>query len=103
MYVGRMTGGANSRLVGSSNVNWLLGYWGGFQAEAYFGTGFVSNPSGAINYGGNLYEGLIPGTGQNSLFYQNGVLYGNNQNGVSGPCLWRFRRRSAPEYPTATF
>lgn len=83
-YVGRLTGGANARLVGSSNVNWIFGYHGGTQGDAYY-NGWVYDSGQGVNYGGNLYEGIIPGSGFNSLIYQNGVLLGSNQGGVTGP------------------
>jgi hypothetical protein len=35
IYVARMTGGADFRLVSSNGGNWLLGYWGGRRDQAY--------------------------------------------------------------------
>ncbi len=36
MYVGAMDGTQNRRLLSATGNNWLLGYWGGYQDQAYF-------------------------------------------------------------------
>ncbi|MFO1522778.1 MAG: hypothetical protein U1F77_11850, partial [Kiritimatiellia bacterium] len=79
-----MTGGQNRRLVDSSTVNWLLGYHGGTQGDAYY-NGWVNDSTQAVNYGGNLYAGMVPGPGVNSLVYQNGLLLASNQTGTTAP------------------
>jgi autotransporter-associated beta strand protein len=85
MYVGRLDGGQNRRLVGGTANNWLLGYWGGSQDQAYF-NGWVS-PGGGIptDYNTHVYEATIAGAGQNSIVYSNGVQLYSNQGGVTGP------------------
>lgn len=84
LYVGRMTGGQNRRLLSGYAVNWLLGYHGGTQGDGYY-NGWVFDSAQGVNYGANLYEAIIPGTGQNSSVYQNGILLGSNQGGVAAP------------------
>jgi len=38
-YIGGMSGGQNSRLLGSTSTNFLLGYWGGNMNSTYWNTG----------------------------------------------------------------
>lgn len=48
IYVGRLNGGSNRRLVGGINNNWLMGYWGGEQDVAHLkqSNGFIYPPHG---------------------------------------------------------
>jgi len=76
--------GAERMLSGLYN-NWLLGYWGGSGKQAYF-EGWVSPGGGVANdMNWHVYSAVIPGPGQNSKVYGDGMLLYSNQNGVTGP------------------
>ena len=70
MYVGRMTGGKNQRLVGGGN-NWLLGYWGG-NMNVHHWSNSPSLLSGALDYNAHIFVGTANGT--------NAWLYNADQN-----------------------
>ena len=42
IYIGKHNGGSNLRMLTANNNNWLLGFWEGQHAKAYF-NGWVSN------------------------------------------------------------
>jgi fibronectin-binding autotransporter adhesin len=87
LYVSRQTGGVNQRLLAGVFNNWLLGYWGNNRRVAYF-NGWVNPPgptSATPDTNPYIYSATIPGTGQNSSFYENGVLVAANQGGTEGP------------------
>jgi len=83
MYVGRMDGGVNRRLLDASGNNWLLGYWGGGMDKAYY-VGWLSNPSNSADYLSHLYEGTVD-AGGNGALYNNGVLLAGPSPGFTGP------------------
>ena len=75
MYVGRLTGSANQRLLAAINNNWLLGTWGadnlGHTESAYFNNGFLYN-AGTTDTVSRIYTGTIA-TGGAGKFYVNGA------------------------------
>jgi cysteine-rich repeat protein len=82
IYVGHLTGGANQRLFGGVNNNWLLGFWGGHMRVAHFGS-WVSDPNGpAADTDWYTYTALI--SGSNSKVYENGTLFADSSTG-QGP------------------
>jgi hypothetical protein len=85
IYVGKLNGGANGRMLTALNNNWLLGFWSGGKRQAYF-MGWVS-PSGtpAADTGSYIYSTTIGGTGINSTVYENGTNFVSNQSGITGP------------------
>ena len=83
LYVSRLTGTANQRLLSGHVGNWLLGYHGNTCDDAYF-EGWVYNAAGAVRPTPYLYEAVITGTGASS-FYRNGDLLSSNIGGVAGP------------------
>ncbi|HYG78294.1 MAG TPA: autotransporter-associated beta strand repeat-containing protein [Planctomycetota bacterium] len=83
-YVSRQTGGANLRMLTARNNNWLLGYWNGFRQRAFF-EGWVNQPNTAADTNAYLYGATIPGAGQASTFYENGVQLASNTGGTQGP------------------
>jgi len=85
IYVSRLTGGSNNRMLSGINNNWLLGYWAGSKDMAHFDS-WIS-PGGGIPSDTNwhLYTAVIPGPGQNTKIYGNGQMLYSNQNGVTGP------------------
>ena len=84
LYVARHTGGSNLRLLCGINNNWLLGFWGNQRHVAYF-EGWVNQAGSAPDTLPYLYSATIPGPGQNTSFYENGLLVASNQGGIQGP------------------
>ncbi len=85
IYAAHHTGGLNGRMLSGVSNNWLLGYWGGGKRQAYF-EGWVSAAgSPSSDTGWNTYSAVIPGSGQNTLVYENGSQVFSNQGGVTGP------------------
>ena len=82
-YVSRQTGGTNRRVLSGGN-NWLLGYWGGRRNRAYF-EGWVTGSGLSSDTNPHLYATTIPGSGQNSTVWAEGVQIASNQNGTVGP------------------
>jgi len=88
-YVGGMSGGGNQRLLGSANVNFLLGYWPGKMNCTYWGT--IGNYVGTVS--ADLNPHLWVGThGEGSgNFYSYRVDIGGSEvnyesgSGGSGP------------------
>lgn len=84
-YVGKLTGGTNSRMLQSVNNNWLLGAWGGHINQAYF-EGWVSGPYGyTADTTVRFYTATIGGSGVNSIVYSNTSSLASNQGGITGP------------------
>ena len=90
--VARYTGGANNRLISSTNNNWILGYHGGWVDRGFF-EGWVAgdpNPTHAADTDPHMYEAIIRGTGQNSDVYvadagrPTVTLLASNQGGTQG-------------------
>ncbi len=82
MYAGRLTGGANFRLVSANGNNWLLGTWGGNGESAYFNNGFLYNTV-VPDTASRIFTGTIA-TGGAANFYVNSVLRGSGV-GAQGP------------------
>ena len=83
IYVSRLTGEANYRLLSGHGNNWLLGYHGPTRDDAYF-NGWVLNGTGGAGTGAYMYEAVIPGAGDSS-FYRDGALLASNSFGQAGP------------------
>ncbi len=82
IYVGRMDGTNNHRLLSATGNNWLLGYWGGDMNEAYFNS-WLSNPGTAANTSAHLFEGTVDASG-NAVFYNDGTTLAAG-GGFAGP------------------
>ena len=65
MYVGRMDGGANARLVSSVGNNWLLGYWRNNMNTDYWNNG--GQLSGALDYNSHIF--MATGDGATARAY----------------------------------
>ncbi|HEY3322307.1 MAG TPA: Ig-like domain repeat protein [Planctomycetota bacterium] len=96
LYVGRMLGTQNGRLVGGNGPqgvgqggNFLLGFHGGYADRAYFEGWVYGEPPNALTQAVNTnfvtYEAVIQGAGLNSSFYKNGALLASNQGGTTQP------------------
>lgn len=80
--VTRQDGTVKGRLVGSTNINWLLGYWSGYEDEFHAGN-WVYRPDTPAAGAPSLYT--ASGDGMTSSFYRNGTKLAENGNGVSPP------------------
>ena len=84
MYVGKLTGGANSRFVTGISNNWLLGAHGGTINDGYF-EGWVYDSGTGADTTPRLWSATIGGSGVNSTVYSNTSSIASNQNGITGP------------------
>jgi hypothetical protein len=84
-YVSRQTGGANNRVLSSTSNNWLLGYWSGNRGSAYFDGDVRLGGNGASDTNPHLYAVTIPGSGQNSTVWAEGIQIASNTGGTTGP------------------
>ncbi len=82
MYVGRLTGASNERLLAGVNNNWLLGPYAGNSEAAFFNNGFLFNGTAADPFP-RVYTGTIATSGAAS-FYVNGASRGSGV-GAQGP------------------
>ncbi len=85
IYVSKLNGGTNGRMLSGLSNNWLLGYHGGLRQRAYFAGWLDQAVSAAVNTSPYIYTGTIGGSGVNSTFYENGTNLVSNQGGVTGP------------------
>jgi hypothetical protein len=85
IYVAKQSQGPNARVLQAVGNNWLLGYWNGAKHQAYY-EGWIS-PSGTppTDYDPHLFISIIPGQGQNSEVWADGLRIAANQSGVTGP------------------
>lgn len=84
MYVGKLTGGANSRFVTGISNNWLLGAHGGTINDGYF-EGWVYDSGTGADTTPRLWSATIGGSGVNSTVYSNTSSIASNQSGITGP------------------
>ncbi|MFN3200908.1 MAG: DapH/DapD/GlmU-related protein [Bradymonadia bacterium] len=82
VYVARMTGGANSRILSGVNNNWLLGWWSGGHDKAYH-NGWIYNPGTSADTQWRMYASVM--LGNRSDIYRNGTLIASNAGGTAGP------------------
>ncbi|RYY88110.1 MAG: HYR domain-containing protein, partial [Chitinophagaceae bacterium] len=80
--VGRQTGGTRARVLSSVTNNWLLGWHGGKEAQAFF-SGWVYQSGPAAGNAMKVYTGTSDGTV--SSFYENGLLLASNSGGIGAP------------------
>lgn len=75
--VGRLSGGANGRLMGAiypDNQNWLLGWWNGYEKVAYY-NGFISDGGTGIAPTTNYRIFTGKGDGTYGYFYDSESLW----------------------------
>ncbi len=96
-YVSRQTGGSNGRVLTSAGNNWLLGYWGGLKRSAWFDGNVNLNGVGTVpaDTAPNLFTATIPGSGQNSTYWAEGIQLASNQGGTAGPNNLQFNGLSS--------
>ncbi len=82
MYVGAMDGTQNRRLLSATGNNWLLGYWGGYQDQAYY-MGWLTGQNSPATPAAHLYEGTVDASG-NAVTYSSGSVIGS-ASGMQGP------------------
>ncbi|MFM7536111.1 MAG: LamG-like jellyroll fold domain-containing protein [Acidimicrobiales bacterium] len=85
VYVARpqSTTGTGRILQARAN-NWLLGWWNGRSDSAFY-DGWVNQGSTSVAATPQVYTAVVPGSGQASSVYRNGVLVAANTGGVTGP------------------
>ena len=86
IYVGRLNGGSNHRLVGGYSNNTLFGYWSGHQDTAYGSSFFGANPGTPGNpatTATHVYAVSVDASGNGTL-YSGGALLGTG-TGEAGP------------------
>ncbi|GAA4332738.1 hypothetical protein [Flaviaesturariibacter amylovorans] len=66
VYAGRLTGGSNNRVLSSVSNNWLLGWWSGNQASAFF-EGWIDVGRAQTGTDVHVYTGL-QSEGQGRIF-----------------------------------
>ncbi len=90
LFVARLTGEANYRLLGAWNAgtgsNWLLGYWASRKDVAHLkdASGFVTGTTTSADTGAYLYTAVIPNGGTTAV-YRNGTLLGSSGTTMNGP------------------
>ena len=82
IYVGRMTGAANSRVLSGLNNNWLLGYHGGTEMDYHFN---AWNYDSSIPATTNWYIWSAVMSGNTSAAYRSGLLINWATAGIEGP------------------
>ncbi len=85
IYVGKLNGGANARLLSGKANNWLLGFWNGAKNQGFFEGWVSASGTPAADRNPYIYSAIIPGSGSNSEIYENGNRIYENQGGVTGP------------------
>lgn len=81
-YVSKTTGTCNRVLAGLTN-NWLLGYYGGYRSQAYFGAWTKQYPQIDPDNQWHIYSAYLEGT--LSSFYEDGLLVERNNTGLLAP------------------
>ena len=79
--VSKMAGTANSRLFSSQNVNWLLGYWGGYMNQMYANGWVIGNGGTASDALVHMYG--VTQTSSLTTFYDYGNPLASNANGTA--------------------
>ncbi|MFT3909366.1 MAG: HYR domain-containing protein [Ferruginibacter sp.] len=78
----RQNGPSRQRVISSQFNNWLLGWWGQSNDQAYF-DGWVNNPFSPADNNPAIYSAT--GSGGLSSFYKNGTQLASNASGVAAP------------------
>lgn len=86
MYLSRLTGTTNRRVLTAVSNNWLLGYWNGSSSQ-YYSEGWITPAGGtAVDTSWAVYTGTGNVAGdQYSLWKNNVKLYTNSTAGSAGP------------------
>ncbi|MDD4082175.1 MAG: LamG domain-containing protein [Sphaerochaetaceae bacterium] len=85
IYVSKLNGGANARMLSGLANNWLLGFWGGLKSQGFFNGWVTNSKSPAADTSWHIFSGIIPGSGSNSYVFADGLLVATNQSGIAGP------------------
>ncbi len=80
--VAKMTGSRNSRIIGGITNNWLLGWWNGYEDQAYF-EGWVNQPSKAATTNAIMYSSTM--SAGNGTVWRNGTQLASNGGGTTAP------------------
>lgn len=80
-----VSGGSNSRIISSANVNWLFGHWSG-NCQSYFANGWVYGPTGGVDQNWRIYACTENySANQRSFYINNTAMVTNSASGSSGP------------------
>jgi len=85
IYVARQSEGPNRRVLQAVRNNWLLGYWNGAKHQAHFDAWVSPSGTPPTDQETHIFTGIIPGKGQNSEIWADGLRIAANQNGLTGP------------------
>lgn len=80
-YVGKM-GTTKSRLLAAKFNNWLMGYWGGYENQAYFNGWVGANSDVAATTNTYVWSAIVNST---SYLWRNGTLVKSGTGGVTAP------------------
>ncbi len=80
--VAKMTGAANRRILSGLTNNWLLGWWNGYENQAYFG-GWLYQPSNAATTNPIMYS-VTTGNSQ-ATAWRNGTQIASSAGGFTSP------------------
>lgn len=81
----RYSGGIRSRIINSTNNNWLMGHWSN-STENYYAEGWVSSvQAGASDTNWRIYASTGNISGDSYGFYVNNNFVVQNGNGSAGP------------------
>lgn len=86
LYAGRLTGGANYRLVSGVNNNWLFGTHGGNVDRAHIlpSNGWIDQGGAVANTTAHVYS-LSVNSGVSAAFHADTILRGAPTGGFNGP------------------
>ncbi len=84
IYLSRQSGGTNGRMLSGLVDNWLLGYWNGYKAQAYFNGWVYGNGGPYVSDAGWQIFSEAENAGINTAFYWNGIQMGFTSGGT-GP------------------
>ncbi|MFZ4761128.1 MAG: hypothetical protein ACOYLX_23420, partial [Burkholderiaceae bacterium] len=101
IYVSRLMGTANQRVLDAADSNWLLGYHSGMLDRAYY-EGWVSTGATATTQP-RVYSAVIRGSGLASDLVANGQVVASNTAGTRMPQHLRFNNGYGGESSDAEF
>ena len=83
LYVAKMDGPTEARILSAISNNWLLGWWNGSMAQAYF-NGWVTGAGGnSTDNKAHEYTGMLNGT--TATVWDNGSQVASQSGGFTGP------------------
>jgi type IV pilus assembly protein PilA len=87
--VARQTGAQNQRVMSGVGNNWLLGWWGGLEDQAYFG-GWLSSPTTSATTTARLYSAVTGAS--NAALWRDGI-------NLTGAAAWQYSTAGLNGHP----